>query len=110
MFGRLARGHQERLLRRARKANEPIGHTEVARLDRKAQREPADVRTSAPPGDATSPSVPARPINSPAEPEEVVLRLTRDQVRQIIVRLGGTTANELELVDNLLALLAESAG
>ena len=108
MFGRLARGHQERLLRRARKANEPIGHAEVARLDRNAPREPADVGPSVPPGEAPSPSVPARSISSPAEPEEVVLRLTRDQVRQIIVRLGGSPADEQELVGTLMALLIQA--
>lgn len=110
MFGRLAKGHQERLLRRARKANEPIGHAEVSRLDRDAARGPAEDRTSAPPREEPGLSVSARSITSPAEPEEVVLRLTRDQVRQIIVRLGGSPADELELLGTLMALLNQAPG
>lgn len=110
MFGRLARSQQERLIRRARKANEPIGHAEVARLDRGASRESTASQASTPSSAASGEFRPGLSPTSPTEREEIVVRLTRDQVRQLIVRLGGSAANESELVDTLLALLAEPAG
>ena len=110
MFGRLAKGQQERLLRRARKMNEPIGHAEVARLDRDASRESTDVRNPALTAEGTGGSRHGRAVRAPAESEDVVLRLTRDQVRRIIVRLGGSPADELLLIDTLMALLIESPG
>jgi len=105
MFGRLARAHQDRLLRHARKSNEPIGHTEVAKLDRRETRNHALVGSAAiqPVGSTSSELEPSQ-----ASAPELVLRLTPNQVRILILRLGGSPEADGQLVDTLLALLRGS--
>lgn len=114
MFGRLARGQQERLLRRARKANEAIGHSEVARLDRARETDQASSPLNAATASAAAGSargdIPSAEAPRRTEPEEFVLRLTSVQLRDLIVRLGGAVDDEHGLVDAFLALLAFRAG
>jgi ParB family chromosome partitioning protein len=110
MFGRLARGQQDRLLRRARKANEPIGHSEVARLDRAREMDqvsvPPNATTAREAAGSVGGDIPSAEAPRPTEPEEFVLRLTSVQMRDLIVRLGGAADDETDLVDAFLALLA----
>jgi len=103
MFGRLDRAQQERLLRRARKTAEPIGHAEVVRLDRHLssrvtsgpspdldrENEASEHRTDSP---------------SAAAAATYVVRLSGEQLRLLIERLGGASVGD-DLVSTLLALL-----
>lgn len=107
MFGRLAGDQQQKLLRRARREGQPISHAEVTKLDRRADR-----GTSAQPtdsgGDSQDGGTPTALQRIPGEPTEYQLRLTSSQLREIILRLGGTPGAEGSLVVTLLGLL-ESA-
>ncbi len=113
MFGRLARGQQERLLRRARKGNESIGHSEVSRLDRAREKDQVPVPLNAATASGAAGSVggdsPSAEAMRRTEPQEFVLRLTSVQLRDLIVRLGGAVDDENGLVDAFLALLAHQA-
>ena len=113
MFGRLARGQQERLLRRARKANESIGHSEVSRLDRAREKDqesfPLNAATASGAAGSVGGDIPSAESPRRTEPEEFVLRLTSVQMRDLIVRLGGAADDETDLVDAFLALLAHQA-
>jgi len=105
MFGRLDRAQQERLLRRARKTAEPIGHAEVVRLDRQLSsrvtsgpspvldrgNEASEHRTDSPSADDGAATY--------------VVRLSGEQLRLLIERLGGASVGD-DLVSTLLALLA----
>ena len=104
MFGRLGRPQQERLLRRARKANEPIGHAEVVRLDR--QSSSRVTRGPSPDGDGVKDASEQRtdPPSSGIGEADFVVRLSGVQLRLLIERLGGTSECE-DLVSTLLALL-----
>ncbi len=113
MFGRLARGQQSRLLRRARKANEPIGHSEVARLDRAREVDqgsfPPNATTAREAAGSVGGDIASGEASQRTEPEEFVLRLTSVQLRDLIGRLGGAADDETDLVDAFLALLAHRA-
>lgn len=92
---------------RPRKASEPIGHAEAARLDRDVSRDSTEVRplASAEPTGAVGP---AKSITDTGEREEVVQKLTRDQVRQIIVPLGRTVGDDHEALTTILAPVSTS--
>jgi ParB family chromosome partitioning protein len=108
MFGRLDQVLQEKLLKRARKDDQPISHAEVARLDRRQAGTP-------PRAPAALDVSPDRPRAVEAQPHAVtkgsqghsehVLRLTSDQLARLIQRLGGEPSDEAELVETLLLLL-----
>ncbi len=105
MFGRLARGHQERLLRRARKAKEPIGHAEVVRLD----RQPSSHLASGPSPDPVRVTEASQhradpPTTDTSGGADFVVRLSGGQLRLLIERLGGASEGD-DLVSTLLALL-----
>ncbi len=109
MFGRLDERQQERLLRRARKENQPISHAEVVRLDQRAGKgtRPRTTPTDEdcveqPDGEDTKPD--PRELSCPT-PAEHVVRLTSNQLRELISRLGGTAGDEPDLVGLLLGLL-----
>jgi ParB family chromosome partitioning protein len=108
MFGRLGVAQQEKLLRRARKDDQPISHAEVAKLDRRQAGRPAPPPPECPPepGDQHAPRVEDAP--QPATPH--VVRLSSVQLRRLIERLGGTAGEDAELVQDLLRLLSTSAG
>ena len=107
MFGRLGVAQQEKLLRRARKEDQPISHAEVAKLDRRQAGRPAPQPPERPPesGDRHAPRVEDAP--QPATPH--VVRLSSVQLRRLIERLGGTAGEESELVQDLLRLLSATS-
>ena len=113
MFGRLAERQQEKLLRRARKESQPISHAEVAKLDRrKALPSPREVELERDPGDREIERVAGGSDSldrsrSPVDlPSEHLVRLTSEQLRQLIERLGGAPGDEDSLVGTLLFLLS----
>jgi ParB/RepB/Spo0J family partition protein len=110
MFGRLALPQQEKLLRRARRAGEPIGHTEVAKLDRRQEKGMAAVPDPPPSyrphADGDRRAEPIVPSRTESAASEHLVRLTSAQLRHLIVRLGGEPGDELSLVTALLELLA----
>ena len=109
MFGRLGHVLQERLLRRARKDNQPVSHTEVPKLDRRQGKEPVreerassvdEARPGA--GEGEDP----QDVPGPKDGEsEFVIRLTTEQLRKLIVRLGGSPGEDGSLVADLVAAL-----
>ncbi|GMU64582.1 MAG: hypothetical protein AMXMBFR36_08560 [Acidobacteriota bacterium] len=103
MFGRLDSRLQERLLRSARKANEPIGHAEVVKLDRRG-RDVAETPLLSKGQEAEH-----KPVQAEAPEEETggyLVRLSSAQLNELIRRLGGTPQASDDLVDVLLTLLA----
>ena len=105
IFGRLDGRVQGRLLRRARKANEPIGHAEVVKLERRGRD------TTEPPPRLQDPEAEREPGHGEVQEEEAgdyLLRLSASQLRELIRRLGGTAQASDDLVDVLLALLASA--
>ena len=111
MFGRLDQAKQEKLLRRARKENQPISHSEVAKLDRRKGEESLS-RSGASADDPTlsGEGGTGDEVNKPDPTGETsslhVLRLSTLQLRDLIERLGGSACEEDELVERLLALLS----
>ena len=103
MFGRLEKTQQERLLRRARKASEPISHTEVAKLDRRQQSVSREAAQEPQPV-ASHPTPP--PAAAEATASHHVLRLTSAQLRELIERLGGNPGNDEALVEALMSMLS----
>ena len=107
MFGRLDERQQEKLLRRARKEGEPIGHAEVVKLDKK--------RETSPPPDSSSGAGRAIDDRSSGTPEvshatEYTVRFTLEQLRELIRRLGGAIEPEGDLVDSLIRILSNRSG
>lgn len=107
MFGRLDERQQEKLLRRARKQGQPIGHAEVARLDRRPSESvaPAGASPARMPGSDEPLSVPPAERSRGEAPEVRVLRLTTGQLRHLIERLGGSSTDDSELEDRFWELL-----
>lgn len=107
MFGRLDKGRQENLLRRARKHQQAISHAEVARLDKQQSKE-SQTRQADDEGPQRVENESER--SNPSEPalSEHVVRLTSRQLRELIARLGGTPGEDSELVECLLGVLATS--
>jgi ParB family chromosome partitioning protein len=110
MFGRLAGRQQVRLLRQARKDHVPIGHAEVASLDRKqgreaasSSRQPLDPHA---PGGSTSDVDRPPPETSEHEPSMFVVELSRAQLLELIGRLGGSPTKDGDLVASLFVLLS----
>lgn len=103
MFGRLSDVQQDKLLRRARKDNQPISHAEVARLDRRGCGQRAADERSAEPEEAVR-AERCGEVPPPASPH--VVRLTSAQLRWLIERLGGAPGKDSELVGDLLVLLS----
>ena len=110
MFGRLAQLQQGRLLRRARISNEPISHSEVAKLDRKRDKsqapEPPDsgARGNDDERSEASSAAGAR-LSTPDSTAVLHLSLTASQLWKVIQRLGGTPHADEDLVEAFLALL-----
>ncbi len=107
MFGRLDRAQQQRLLRRARRANEPIAHTEVARLDRAQDRtEPLSHPLSIA-ADAEARKPTGTPATDDRDGATHVVRLTAMQLEELIVRLGGVPSQDHDLIETFLGLLSQ---
>jgi len=104
MFGRLAGGQQKKLLRRARKEGQPIGHAEVARLDRQStSRGPGDPSpVTRRDGDCAEQPTDWASTDEPGA--EFVVRLSGAQLRRLIEKLGGGSEGA-DLVSTLFALL-----
>ena len=106
MFGRLDQRHQTRLLRRARKENEPISHAEVAKLDRRQGKEEGA-------NDRTSPAEPELSAGAGSglqqrsgesggrDSERHVVEFSTAQLSELVRRLGGEPGSD----DGLIALL-----
>ena len=111
MFGRLDQAKQEKLLRRARKENQPISHSEVAKLDR-GKGEVSLSRLGLSPDDPAPSGVgdTGNEVRNPDATGETsslhVLRLSTRQLRDLIERLGGSACEGDELVERFLALLS----
>ena len=108
MYGRLDQALQEKLLRRARKEDSPVSHSEVAKLDRRLDsspvRAPEPAATEADGGnEEESHGVCASQEDTPRHE----VRLTSGQLRELIGLLGGSPDDD-KLVDCLLALLLRS--
>lgn len=108
MFGRLDEAEQSKLLRRARKQGLPLGHAEIAMLDRR--------NTSGSSGGQSDRKCVIEGDISPEEgPEPAQLlegegahtiRVSSAQLRRLIECLGGSAGEESTLVETLWALLA----
>ena len=110
MFGRLAHAQQEKLLRRARKDNTPVSHSEVVKLDRRRDTnqspEPADSGGPSSAGARSEAGAVPSPHQTPvAFPATFELRLTASQLRDAIQRLGGRAGGDESLVEAFLTLL-----
>jgi ParB/RepB/Spo0J family partition protein len=110
MFGKLDARQQQKLLLRARKECQPIGHVEVAKLNRRQalgySPPPLELETAlGRPAAATAATGAAVTRNEPGGSEHVV-RFTAEQLRHLIVRLGGNPGDEDTLIDDLLRLLS----
>jgi ParB/RepB/Spo0J family partition protein len=107
MFGRLSSAQQVKLLRRARKVNAPISHSEVTKLDRRGEGTSASLQSSgtAEP-DRPRPSQPSsRRADASGSGEIHEVRLTSRQLLDLIERLGGSSSGDDDLVAILLSLL-----
>jgi len=112
MFGRLALVQQKKILRRARRSAQPIGHSDVAALDKRraeggggSETVEASQRSERPHG--------LRPQDSfeagGSDHNMHVIRLTASQLQELISRLGGRIDHSEDLVSCLLALLSHGA-
>ncbi|MFN7943073.1 MAG: ParB/RepB/Spo0J family partition protein [Thermoanaerobaculia bacterium] len=115
MFGRLDASQQEKLLRRARKDNLPLSHTEVAKLDRRHEKggpqasgSPAGNRVEGREEDQREVRSARRAPATQPEAEHLV-RLSSAQLRELILRLGGSPGDESDLVESLLRLVSAPA-
>jgi len=109
MFGRRDARQQGKLVRRARKEGQPIGHAEVVRLDRRPSEgdAPANASSSRVRGRDESSSV-LREVESTGEvPAVRVLQLTTGQLRRLIERLGGSPGGDSDLEERFWELLAD---
>ena len=111
MFGRLDQVQQEKLLRRARRVNEPISHAEVAKLDRHQRRgEEADERAEVVERErfagAASDQRQSPEGSGSREPGSHSIELSTAQLRELVRRLGGDPGKDEGLVAQLIGLLS----
>ncbi len=107
MFGRLDERLQARLLKSARKEQIAISHAEVAKLDRRPKGGDPPVVPGPSSHEGDRQAVTGSPATVPAGEDTDIrtLRLTTEQLRRLVERLGGMVEDDRELENRFWGLL-----